>query len=308
MAIEVFLEAIADESEPLSDVPFHEASDASQDDVIEFARALAYMDEGRRREILAALVEQAEENLELDFTAIFRQSLRDDDDWLVQLGVEGLWEMEERWLIAELVALLRSERGAQVRAAAALALGKFPVLAQDGKVPPQDGELVYRVLMDFLEDEIEDLEVRRRCLEAAAPFNTEELQDYIRWAYDDEDQDLRSSSIFAMGRTGDVAWLPTLLRELESSDAAVRYETANACGELGEQDATPQLIDLLEDDDSEVRLSSIAALGKIGGALARRALLDCVRDGDPAMSDAAQSELENVEFLDDPMRLFPGDT
>ena len=308
MAIEMFIEAIADESAPLSDAPFHEASDASADEVAEFARVCLDLDEVRRREVVAAMVEQAEENVELDFTAIFRQCLKGDDDRLAQLGIEGLWEQEDRWLVTELVELLRSERGPQVRAAAALALGKFPVLAQDGKIQPKDGELVYRVLMDFLEDEIEDLEVRRRCLEAVAPFNTEEVQAYIHWAFDDEDQDLRSSSVYAMGRTGEATWLPTLLRELESYDAAVRYETAHACGELGDQEATPQLIELLRDDDPEVRLASIAALGKIGGALARRALIDCVRDGDAAMSEAAHAELENLEFLDDPMRLLPGDT
>ena len=150
--------------------------------------------------------------------------------------------------------------------------------------------------------------MRRRCLEAVAPFNTEEVHGYIRWAYEEEDQDLRSSSIYSMGRTGEVLWLPTLLRELDSTDAAVRYETAHACGELGEQQATPQLIELLQDEDPEVRLASIAALGKIGGAEARRALIDCVRDGDASMSEAAHSELENLEFLDDPMRLMPGDT
>ena len=308
MAIDVFIKAVADDSEPLSDAPFHEASDPSPSEVVEFDRFLSTLDGEERRVVLTAMVEQAEENLELDFTSIFRQCLKDDDDGLVQLGIEGLWEQEEHWLISELVELLRSERGPRLRAAAALALGKFPVLALEGKIQPQEGALVYRVLMDFLEDEIEDLEVRRRCLEAIAPYNTEEVRDYIRWAYDDEDQDLRSSAIFAMGRTGEVSWLPTLLRDLESSDAAVRYETAHACGELGEQEATPPLIDLLQDEDPEVRLASIVALGKIGGALARRALIDCVRDGDAAMSEAAHAELENLEFLDDPMRLLPGDT
>ena len=308
MAIDVFIKAVADDSEPLSDAPFHEASDPSPTEVVEFERFLSTLEGEERRVVLTAMVEQAEENLELDFTSIFRHCLRDEDDALVQLGIEGLWEQEERWLIAELVELLRSERGPRVRAAAALALGKFPVLALEGKVQPEDGALIYRVLMDFLEDDIEDLEVRRRCLEAAAPFNTEDVRDYIRWAFDDEDQDLRSSSVYAMGRTGDINWLPTLLKELESSDAAVRYETANACGELGEQEATPYLVELLRDDDPEVRLACIAALGKIGGAYARRALIDCVRDGDAGMSEAAHAELENLEFLDDPMRLLPGDT
>ena len=86
----------------------------------------------------------------------------------------------------------------------------------------------------------------------------------------------------------------------------MRYEAANACGELAHEDAAPPLVERLQDDDPEVRLASIAALGKIGGALARRALIDCVRDGDAAMSDAAHAELENLEFLDDPMRLYPG--
>lgn len=308
MAIDVFIRAIADESEPLSEAPFHEASDPSPSEVIDFDRFLSTLDEEERRVVLTTMVEQAEENLELDFTSIFRHFLRDEDDRLVQLGIEGLWEQEERWLVTELVGLLRSERGAQVRAASAVALGKFPILALEGKIPPQEGALIYRVLMDFLEDEIEDLEVRRRCLEALAPYNTEEVRDYIRWAYDDEDQDLRSSSIYAMGRTGELSWLPVLLLELESSDAAVRYETANACGELADQQATPQLVELLDDEDPEVRLASIAALGKIGGAEARRALIDCVQDGDAAMSEAAHAELENLQFLDDPMRLLPGDT
>ena len=308
MAFSDFIEAISDPVYRLADAPFHEASDLPPTELAEFGRVIMDMDEERRRELLSNMVQQAEDNLELDFSSIFRMCLKDDDDRLVQLGVEGLWELEDRWLLLELTELLRSERGPRVRAAAAVALGKFPVLIQEGKLRPQDGELVYRVLTDYLEDEIEDLEVRRRCLEAVAPFNTEVVQDYIRWAYDSEDQDLRSSSIYAMGRTGAVYWLPTLMEELGSYDPAVRYETAHACGELGEEAPVPQLVELLNDDDPEVRLACIAALGKIGGALARRALIDCVRDGDAAMSDAASTELENLAFLDDPMRLLPGDT
>ena len=308
MSFQELIETIADPSAPLGDAPFHEASDPSPGELAEFVQVCDTLNEDRRCEVVAVMVQQAEENLELDFTAVFRQCLKDNDDRMVQLGIEGLWELEDRWLIAELIQLLRSERGPQVRATAAVALGKFPVLAQEGKLQSQDGELVYRVLMDFLEDDIEDLEVRRRCLEAVAPFNTEEVQDYIRWAYDGDEEDLRSSSIYAMGRTGEVEWLPTLLDELEHLDPAVRYEAASACGELAHEDAAPRLVELLrEDDDSEVRMSCIAALGKIGGALARRALIDCVRDGDSAMSDAAHTELENLEFLDDPMRLYPGD-
>lgn len=308
MAMEVFIAAVADDAAPLSDAPYHEASDPAPDEVAGFVRASLDMSSERRIEVMAAMVEQAEDDLSLDFTSIFRRMLMDDDDQMVQLAVEGLWEIEDRWLVGELIELLRSERGPLVRASSAMALSRFPVLAEEGKIQRQDGELVYRVLMDSLEDEAEDLEVRRRCLESVAPFNTDDVKAYIRWAFDFEDQDLRSSSIFAMGRTGDFAWMPTLLLELESTDAAVRYETAHACGEMGDQRAVPPLVELLNDDDPEVRLATIAAMGKIGGAEVRRALIDCVNDGDAAMSEAAHAELENLQFLDDPMRLLPGDT
>ena len=307
MSYQQFLEIVADPSAALSDAPFHDASDPSPAELAEFAAVAAGLSEERRREVIAALVDEAEENLELDFTAIFRLCLKDDDDRLTQLAVEGLWEREDRWLVAELLDILRSERGPQARAAAALALGRFAALAQENKLLPHDSQLVYRVLLDFLEDDLEDLEVRRRCLEAVAPYNTEEVGDFIRWAYEDDDQDLRSSAVYAMGRTGESAWLPTLLPELESYDPAVRYEAAHACGELAQEAAAPMLTDLLHDEDPEVRIAAITALGKIGGPQARRALIDCVRDGDPAMSDAAHAELESLEFLDDPMRLYPGD-
>ena len=67
----------------------------------------------------------------------------------------------------------------------------------------KDGELVHRSLMETLEDDDEDITVRRRCLESVAPFNTEAIENFVEWAYSSEDEDLKSSSIYAMGRTGE---------------------------------------------------------------------------------------------------------
>ena len=97
------------------------------------------------------------------------------------------------------------------------------------------------------------MDVRRRSLEALAPFNTEDINQLVAWAYESDDISLKASSIFAMGRTGEVSWLPLLIRELQSPEPAIRYETANACGELAEEDAVPHLITLLEDDDFRCR-------------------------------------------------------
>ena len=72
-------------------------------------------------------------------------------------------------------------------------------------------------------------------------------------------------------------------------------------GELGEEDAVPHLVSLLDDDDYQVQLAGIGALGRIGGPLAKKVLVHCVNEGDDVLEDAARAELENIEFLEDPM-------
>ena len=212
-----------------------------------------------------------------------------------------MWEYEDRSIITGLVQILRSDRSPEVRSAAAAALGKFACLIQEGKLLPKDADLVRDNLMDTLEDQEEHLEVRRRSLEAVAPFNTSTIQEYVSWAYNSDDMKLKSSSIFAMGRTGETTWLPVLIKELQSSEPSVRYETANACGDLGDEDLVPHLVHLLQDDDYQVQVAGLNALGKIGGSLAKRVLLLCIKEGDAVLEEAARGALENVEFLEDPI-------
>ena len=177
----------------------------------------------------------------------------------------------------------------------------FPVLVQEGKLLAKDGDSIQQTLMEVLNDPDQHLEVRRRSLEAVAPFNTSDINEFLSRAYESSDLKLKSSSIYAMGRTGEPAWLPVILKELDSREPTIRYETAHACGELGDEDAVPHLIPLLEDDDYQVQLAGIKALGKIGGPLAKKILLHCAKEGDATLEDAARDELQNIEFLEDPM-------
>ena len=267
----------------------------------EFASAWFPIAIERRRSIASTMVELAEDNPELDFSAIFMMCLTGDDEPLLTIAMDGLWEHEDRSVIPVLVEVLRSDKGSEARAAAARALGRFPLLAQEGKLLARDGETVHDNLMQVLEDEEEPVDVRRRCMEALAPFNTPEINQLITLAYESLDPDFRTSSIYAMGRTGEVGWLPLLIQELQNEDPSIRYETAHACGELGEEDAVPHLMLLLKDDDSEVRLAGLNALGEIGGPLAKQALLTCTDDGDTNLEEAARIELEDMDFLEDPL-------
>jgi HEAT repeat protein len=255
----------------------------------------------RRSKVVEGLAEMAENTAELDFTSVFKLCLKDSDEAVRQNAIGGLWEFEDRSLILSLVELLKSDSSEQVRASAATALGKFSSLAQDGKLLSRDGDVVMASLMGALKDEGEWREVRRRALEAVAPFNSPDIEQYIHWAYDWEDIDLKCSSIYAMGRTGNPRWLTFLFKELQDPRPPIRYEAANACRELDQEDAAPYLIPLLQDDDFQVQLAAIGALGEIGGTLAKRALRRCLKGGDPVLEDAVRDALENIKAMEDPL-------
>ena len=301
MSLAPFIQKLADPSSQVPSGDFIELSDLSPAELGEFARTWFTLPADRQLWIVSTLVELAEDSAELDFYAIFKMCLKDGDEAVVEKAMEGLWEQEDRSVIPFLTDILLSDRSTSVRAAAAVALGKFPSLVQEGKLLPKDGDSILDSLMAVLEDPAQPPEVRRRSLESVAPFNTSDIQNYVSWAYNSGDLNLKSSSIFAMGRTGEPSWLPLLIKEIQNPEPAIRYETAHACGELGEEDAVPHLITLLQDDDYHVQLAGINALGKIGGSLAKKVLFNCVQEGDASLEEAARSELQNIEFMEDPM-------
>ena len=301
MSLENVLESVADVSVEVAAGDFVEFSDLSSEELGLFARTWFSIAVERQRWTISKMKELAEDNPEFHFSAIFKMCLKDRDEVVLEMAMEGLWEHEDRSIIPSLVQILQSEKTPQVRSAAAVALGKFSGLVQEGKLLPKDGEAIHDCLMAVLTDPDQHVDVRRRSLEAIAPFNTGDIKKFVSGAYGSPDLALKSSSIYAMGRTGETSWLPLLIKELQSPEPSIRYETAHACGELGEEDAVPHLVSLLEDDDYHVQLAGVNALGKIGGPLARKVLQHCVKDGDALLEEAARAELQNIEFLEDPM-------
>ena len=301
MSLEKCLQHITEDGTQLNQPTLIGLSDLSPVEMGVFARAWSKVPADRKSKVIEHLVEMCEDNAELDFSGIFRMCLKDSHEMVRQKAISGLWEFEDRSLILSLVDLLGSDDSGEVRASAAIALGKFASLAQDGKILSRDGALVKDSLMRALQDEQERLEVRRRALEGVAPFNTEDVDHYIHWAYESNDLNLTCSSLYAMGKTGESQWLHVLVKELQNPSPPIRYEAASACGELDDEEAAPHLIPLLHDDDLQVQLAGIGALGEIGGSLAKKALRRCMKAGDPILEDAAKLALENIQGMEDPL-------
>ena len=294
------LAELSDESKPLVSSKLANLSATSPEEIALFLEAWAEMGFERRRQIASQLVELAEEDPKLNFDDIFHACLRDPDEIVRVRAIEGLWEYENHSLIDTFINMLREDRQESVRAAAALALGRFALLAELGKLRPDDGAKVEKALAAVIDDQEEQLGVRRRAVEAIATFSLPEVTEIIQEAYQSDDDEMRVSAIYAMGRNSDPAWLPTLVKELSNPDTEMRFEAAGACGELGEEEAVPHLLRLIYDLDAQVQLSAIAALGKIGGNEAGAALRECMNHTAEHIRGAAEDALEELGFSKDP--------
>lgn len=295
--LESTLQRLADESRPVRKTSLMPLSDLSRGQIGQFRTAWADFSPARRLELISAMVEQAEADVQLCFHAILRECLADPDPRVRALAIEGLWEDERPSLVDPLVQLLATDPEPAVRAAAAIALSRFVLMGVLGEIAVGPADRAEAALRAAWGAPGETTEVRRRALEGLAVTEADDLPTLIELAYHDPDELMRQSALYAMGRSGDPRWGQVVLAELDSQDAAMRFEAANAAGELELPSTVKPLIRLLDDPDSNVREAAALALGQIGGREAQRALEGCLRRAsDKRLVQAADEALQELAF------------
>ena len=293
------LQNLADEGLPLKLATLYSLSDLDRGQMPAVQAVWRQLSSERKQSVLSALVDLAESVIEVDFSALFREQLDDEDADVRRVAIEGLWEVEEPWLLARLVRLLCDDSVPAVRAAAAASLARFVLLGELGRIDAALSTRAEEALLETYFTAEEPLVVRRRALEALAYSGESGVSDMIETAYLDGDDDLLLSALFAMGRSADRRWRPILIEELENSSPAVRYEAAVACGELELRDAVEPLSRLVYEVDAEVCGAALEALGKIGGAEALRILRACCLSEYEALAEMAEDALERASWSAD---------
>ncbi len=301
LPIEEIIAELGDNDKPLLNSKLSELSNLNSTELELFERSWAAIEPERRRQIVLRLVEMAEDNLILNFDSILKYCLKDGDDEVRSKAIEGLWENEEPSLIDPLINLLEQDSSEKVQAAAAIAIGKFAILAEDKKLRSSHIDKVQQALLAAFSDKDRPLEVRRRALEAISQASLPHVKTAIMEAYQSPDPRLRISAVYAMGKSCDPSWLPVLIEELESTDAEVRYEAAGACGELEEEAAVPHLIKLVDDFDADVQAAAIQALAKIANTQAQDYLKQCLESEDEVVRQTAEEVLNQFEEREDPL-------
>ena len=287
----------------LSQTQMTRLSDLSRANAFALAEAWESIPEDNRVELVRRFDELTEERVELNFGRALRVALDDSSAVVRQLAVAGLWEDESSDLLDRLRQILETDESPDVRAQAAAALERFSSKAAVGYLGDEVALSHREEVRRAARDEGEPYAVQRRALEALGPYAAEsEIASLISDAYDSGDHGLQCSAIYAMGRSLDPRWLPTILIVVESDDPELRFEAARAAGLLGSADAIPVLLGAARDDDAEVRHAAISAIGQIGGRGAVRALERLSEDAGEADLELIESALEEVNTLLEPFQ------
>jgi len=260
------------------------------------------MEVSRRLSVLNAMTEMAQDNVELNFDAVYKLALADPEQEVRCAGLRGLFEYEGRDLIGTLTILLREDEDPHVRREAAIALGRYAMAAELGQLVGSDADVIRDALIESAEDELEDEVVRASAIEAVGCLSGEDTENLIESIFREESMWLKVGAVDAMGRSANQTWLPIVISEMENEAPEMRHAAAFAAGEIGAEEAIQPLKRLaISDVDREVQLAAIRGLGEIGGPAAAVALKSILYEGDDELREAVEEAISEAEFYDDPL-------
>jgi len=300
-----FETTLADLADPAKRILSEQLSSLSQLDAEERLQLLEVwpeMEAGRRLSMLSSMTDMAQDNVELNFDAVFKIALKDEDPEVRGAGLRGLFEYEGRDLIRVLIDLLRNDEDADVRREAAMALGRYAMAAELGHLPDSDGIEIRDALIESAEDDMEDEQVRARSIEAVGVMSGDDTENLIESIFHEESLWLKVGAVDAMGRSANETWLPLLFEEMENPAPEMRHAAAFASGQVGAEEAIQPLRRMaVNDPDREVQLAAVRALGEIGGPAAVVALKAILFEGDDDLQDAVREAITEAEFYDEPL-------
>lgn len=296
LPFQTLIDILLDEETPLNPRYLYRLSDLDGEELALFIEAWPRVPLWRRQALMEDLEELGNSDDLLSFEEIGRHGILDDDPKIRQLAVQILWEFDSRDLIPTFLQLVKSDPGAEVRAAAASGLGRFVYMGELDQVPKEDKNYLEERLLQVILEDPSSL-VRRRALESISFSSRSEVAKFIELAYESDDKESMTSALIAMGRSMDSRWERIILTMLIDKVPTLRAEAARAAGELEITEAIPILIELTDDSEEKVRSAAIWSLSQIGGNRARQTLENLFIEAvDDPEADFLESALDNLAF------------
>ena len=298
------IDALLDTETPLNPRYLYRLSDLEGSELELLRAAWPKIPAWRRQALLEDATELNESDTLLSFESLGRFAVQDEDTKVRLLAVHILWEFEEASLIPVFMRLLAKDHDSEVRAAAASALGRFIYAGELDEIPQATQQSIEEALLGVVNGN-DAPEVRRSALESLGYSSRDEVPPLVEQAFASDDKHWKASALFAMGRSTNQQWRPTVLEMLQSNLPLLRSEAARAAGELEISDAVPYLLELLDDPDDNTRQASIWSLSQIGGEGVRDTLQTLYEDTDDEQElELLESALDNLTF-NEGLQLIP---
>lgn len=263
-----------------------------KDDLQAFSTAWAGLDDDTRYRIASRLADLSGDPA-LSFEAAFELLLDDELARVRAIAISGLEDVMDGELARRILWLLQNDPDADVRAEAATALGSFLSVSDSDEGENELERSIEDALLETINSATEDVLVRQRAVEAYAFASDPYVDDVLQEAYDSDQDEIRASAIFAMGRRGDEDWLPLVHRELRNEAENIRMAAIYAASEIASSSSVPLLLQVIgEDPSDDVRIAAVYALADIETPEAGRILEDLLDSSDAAISSAADDALE----------------
>lgn len=299
ISLQELVDALFDVDKPFNPRHLYRFSDMEPPEIAELAKSWPQVPAWRRLAIMEDIEKLGEADSLLSFDAMCVYCLKDEDANIRELALRSLWEYDLPEVVPTMLVMLQSDGAANVRAAAAAALGKYVYLGELEELSETTLHEVEDRLIEIVKGS-DAIDVRRRALESLGFSSRKEVPGLIEKAYNSGNETWLVSSLYAMGRSLNQKWGARLIMMLDSDSSDVRTEAAQALGELELKEARPRLLELLQDDNEEVRLAAVWSLSQIGGEgiqAALEALYELAEDDEEA--EFISSALENLAFTEE---------
>ncbi|MBN2550007.1 MAG: HEAT repeat domain-containing protein [Anaerolineales bacterium] len=298
LSLQQLLEALLDEDTPLHPRFLYRLSDLEPEEIEQLADIWPRLPLWRKRALLEDVVELSEKDTLLSFLSLGRYAAQDEDARVRVLAVHILWEYEDKDLIPLYLKMLDTDREADVRAAAAGALGNYVSAGEMEEIPAKILHQIEERLLKVISSS-DAPQVRRAALEALGYSSRKDVAPLIQEAFASKEKEWIASALFAMGRSGEESWNHQVLEMLSSPLPLLRGEAAHAAGELSISEAVPLLLELLDDPDDATRQASMWSLSQLGGEGVREALEAIYEESEDDQEIAFLEEvLDNLAFVE----------
>lgn len=265
----------------------------SPEEVQHFLEVWVTLADRYRNQLAGALVDAATEGGELTLEPLFEVILDDELPEVRCAAVEGLGEVVDDRLAERLVMLLATDPEAQVRADAASVLGVFLSECDEAAGAESTRRRVEDGLLEAINTDTEEVLVRRRALESYGFAEDPYVDEVIMDAYDSDEDEMRASAVFAMGRRLDEERLGIIHQEMDNEVEEIRLAAIFAAAQIGSGTSVPYLLRIIgEDPSDEVRVAAVYGLADIESPEAERLLQDLLESSDDTILAAATDALE----------------